>query len=432
MTRDDLDTLFASPAALLSAGPETLRDLPAAGGGAGTGSGAGGGAGGDAGGGAGREAYAQAVTILGGAEVPRAEFASWLHFGAKVLGHDAYAGLVAEAEPDMPWRTVWAWWRPVGAYRARPNLSGDADVAVHEAPDGRLLLKVWSQWSREHWLDPATGERVPAPADGEFTRRRRRTPVEGPVLLGPDDDHGLHRPGTWETPAPLGGGRFMFSEPRGVVVLERNGAAADGLMGSKAASWGTGGPWFAGPTAAEAPLDAARLKEAFDDDGTVVLTQDQLPAALTHAPTRELAVTAGLPRWFAAGVASFTLAWGDGKAHGLEPDENGLLHLGTFELAYADTGRVLVHPETGTVSLVRNSEGPFPFARDTETFVRLLEAVYRFMSACWNPHPGENAERDFLSEAAALEPLSVSEDAPAGDVWEHLFAAITELSPWGY
>jgi len=414
MTRDDLDTLFASPAGLLAAGPEALRDLPATGGGAG------------------REACAQAVTILDGAEVSRAEFASWLHFGAKVLGHGAYADLVAEAEPGMPWRTVWAWWRPVGAYRARPNLSGDANVEVHEAPDGRLLLKVWSQWTREHWLDPATGERVPAPADGEFTERPYDAVVEGPVPFDPDDDHGLHQPETWEEPEPLGGGRVMIFDPRGVVVLERNDAAADGPTDSDTVSWGGGVPWFAGPTAAEAPLDAARLEEAFDTDGTVLLTRDQLPAALTHAPTRELAVTAGLPTWFAAGVASFTLAWSDGKAHGLEPDENGLLHLGTFELAYGDTGRVLVHPVTGAVSMVRNGQGPFPFARDTETFVRLLEAVYRFMGACWNSYPGEYGKRDFLSEAAALEPLSVNEGTPAQDVWGHLFAAIVELSPWGF
>ncbi|MFI2761787.1 SUKH-4 family immunity protein [Streptomyces echinatus] len=414
MTRDDLDTLFASPAALLAAAPEGLRDLPAAGGGAG------------------REAYAQAVTILDGAEVPRAEFASWLHFGAKVLGHDAYADLVAEAEPGMPWRTVWAWWRPVGAYRAKPNLSGDADVEVHEGPDGRLLLKLWSQWTQERWLDPATGERVPAPADGEFAERPYDALDEGPVLFDPDDDHGLHQPDAWEEPAPLGGDRVMFFEPRGVVVLERNGAAADGQIGSEAVSWGSGAPWFAGPTAAEAPLDAARLEEAFDADGMVLLTPDQLPAALTHAPTRDLAVTAGLPTWFAAGVATFTLAWADGKAQGLEPEENGLLHLGTFELAYGDIGRVLVHPETGAVSMVRNGEGPFSFARDTETFVRLLETVYRFMSACWSPYPGEYGKRDFLSEVAALEPLSVDEEAPAENVWEHLFAAILELSPWGF
>ncbi|MEU4172652.1 SUKH-4 family immunity protein [Streptomyces sp. NPDC026665] len=414
MTGTDLDALFASPAALLAADPETLRDLPATGGGAG------------------REAYAQALTILEGAEVPRAEFASWLHFGSKVLGHDAYADLVAKAEPGMPWRTVWAWWRPVGAYRAKPNLSGDGGVEVHEAPDGRLLLKVWSQWTRERWLDPATGVRVPAPADGEFTERPYDTAVEGPVLFDPDDDHGLHQPVTWEEPEPLGGGRVMFCEPRGVVVLERGDAAAEGPADSEAVSRGGGAPWFTGPSAAEVPLDRARLEEVFDADGTVLLTQDQLPAALTHAPTRELAVTAGLPTWFAAGVATFTLAWRDGKARGQELDENGLLHLGTFELAYGDTGRVLVAPDTGAVSMVREDDGPFPFARDTETFVRLLEAVYRYMGACWDAYPGEDAKADFLREAAALEPLSVKRDEPAHDVWEHLFAAILELSPWGY
>ncbi|MFF4537206.1 SUKH-4 family immunity protein [Streptomyces aureus] len=414
MTRDDLDTLFASPGALLAAGPGALRDLPAAGGGVG------------------REVWAQAVTILGGVEVPRAEFASWLHFSAKVLGHDDYAELVAEAEPGMPWRTVWAWWRPVGAYRARPNLSGDADVQVHEAADGRLLLRVWSQWTPEHWLDPDTGERVPAPVDGEFTERPYDAPVEGPVLFDPAEDHGLHQPETWEEPAPLGGGRVMFFEARGVVVLERNGTAVHEPADADGVSWGEDGPWFTGPTAAQLPLDAARMREAFGADGTALLTEEQLPAALTHGPTRELAVTAGLPTWFAAGVASFTLAWRDGQARELEPDEHGLLHLGTFDLAYADTGHVLVHPGTGAVSMIRNGQGPFPFARDAETFVRLLEAVYRFMGACWDSYPGEDGRGDFLAEAAALEPLCVEKEEPAQNVWEHLFAAIVELSPWGF
>ncbi|MFE1791234.1 SUKH-4 family immunity protein [Streptomyces sp. NPDC059525] len=413
MTREALDTLFSSPATLLAEGPDAVRDLP------------------ETGGGAGREAWAQAVAVLDGVEVSRAEFASWLHFGAKVLGHEDYADLVAEAEPDMPWRTVWAWWRPVGAYRAKPNLSGDADVQVHQAADGRLLLRVWSQWTQEHWRDPATGERVPAPAEGEFTERPYDAPVEGPVLFDPDgDDHGLHALDTWEDPVPLGGGRVLFSEPRGIVVLEHGGAAAHGSADDGAVSWGGAAPWFAGPAPAETPLDAARLAEAFDADGMVVLTADQLPAALGHAPTRELAVTAGLPTWFAAGVATFTLAWGREEAQ--EPDANGLLHLGTLDLAYGDTGRVLVHPETGAVSLVRNGEEPFPLARDTETFVRVLEAQYRFMGACWNGHPGEDGEGDFLREVAALEPLTVDEDAPAADVWGHLFAAITELSPWGF
>ncbi|MFE2531658.1 hypothetical protein [Streptomyces sp. NPDC059371] len=70
------------------------------------------------------------------------------------------------------------------------------------------------------------------------------------------------------------------------------------------------------------------------------------------------------------------------------------------------------------------------FARDSETFVRLLEAVYRFRGACWNSYPGEYGHRDFLREVTALEPLSVGQGAPAREVWEHLFAAILELSPW--
>ncbi|MEU3405154.1 SUKH-4 family immunity protein [Streptomyces sp. NPDC006670] len=415
MTPDALDLLFSSPARLLAAGPGALRELPAAGGGAG------------------REACAQAVAVLDGAEVPPAEFASWLHFGAKVLGHEDYADLVAAAEPGMPWRTVWAWWRPVGAYRAAPNLSGDADVEVHEAADGRLLLKVWSQWTPEHWRDPATGERVPAPAEGEFTERPYDAPADGPVLFDPDgEDHGLHQPYAWEEPVPLGGGRVLFSEPRGVLVLEHNAAAADGPGAAGAVAWGGADPWFAGPTAAERPLDAARMREAFGPDGTVVLTPDRLPAALTHAPTRELALTAGLPAWFAAGVASFRLAWTREEAQDAGPDADGLLHLGTFDLGYADEGRVLVHPATGAVSMVRGGEGPFPFARDTETFVRLLEAVHRFMGACWNAYPGENGRRDFLREVAALEPLAVDGRSRASDVWEHLFAAVTELGPWGY
>ncbi|MFJ3876009.1 SUKH-4 family immunity protein [Streptomyces sp. NPDC090077] len=415
MTSDDLDALFASPAALLAAGPGALGDLPAGGGGAG------------------REAFGQAVAVLDGAEVPRAEFASWLYFGARVLGHEAYAGLVDGAAPDMPWRTVWAWWRPVGAYRAQPNLSGGAHVEVHRAPDGRSLLKVEALWVGVRWFDPATGEPVPAPAEGEFTERPYEAVGDGEEYVFFDDEEEpvLYWPENWEEPVPLGGGRFVFAEERGIAVVERNtGRPADGSAG--AVGWGTDGPWFAGPAPAAAPLGPERLAEAFGDDGVVRLEPGRQPAALVHSPTRELLAAAGLPRWWAAGVAAFRLAWTAEGAQQVLPDENGLLPLGTFDLRYADTGLVSVHPETGAVWMVRNGEGPFLFARDVETFVRLLEAVYRFMGACWSPYPGEDGKRDFLREAAALEPLSVDPSTPGGDVWEHLFAAIVDLSVWGY
>ncbi|MEU9115450.1 hypothetical protein AB0D04_27615 [Streptomyces sp. NPDC048483] len=66
------------------------------------------------------EVFQQAEALFGGAEVSPAEFASRLHFAAKVL-HDAYADRIAAAAPGMPWRTVRAWWRPVGKRVPHPN-----------------------------------------------------------------------------------------------------------------------------------------------------------------------------------------------------------------------------------------------------------------------------------------------------------------------
>ncbi|MEU3772482.1 SUKH-4 family immunity protein [Streptomyces sp. NPDC032472] len=424
MPRNDLDTFFSSPAAVLEAGPAELAELlelP------------------DTGGGVGREVFAQAGAVLAGAEVPRAEFASWLHFAAKVLGHDAYADAVAAAEPAMPWRTVWAWWRPVGAYRADPNLSGEAATELYDTADGRVLLKVWSLWTEERWFDAATGEPAPKPAEGEATAREEDYDPDGPCLFDPDGEDGLHTPETWEWLPPLGDDRFLLVEARGIAVVERGtpapaaGAsdASDASGTAERASWGTGEPWFAGPTPNGTPLDADRLEAVFGAEWVVRVPPEQQPGVLTHRPTRELIATAGLPTHWAAGVVSFELAWTASGPKDPQPDADGLLHLGTFAWG-DDGGPVLVHPETGAVSMVRDGDGPFPLARDTETFVRLLEAVRRFMGACWDPWPGELGHTTFLREAAELEPLSVDGDEPGGQAWEHLFAGITELSVWGY
>ncbi|MFJ3201162.1 SUKH-4 family immunity protein [Streptomyces sp. NPDC086989] len=435
MPLEDRDAWSPSPTALLEAGAARVREW----------------SGPQAGGGVGREVFAQAGAVFGHADVSRAEYASWLHFAAKVLGHDAYAERVAAAEPGMPWRTVWAWWRPVGAFRAEPNLSGDACAEVFDGPGGpagpdrpagRSLLKVWSLWTEERWFDLATGEPCPASDAGGFTPRTEEPEEDEPFLFDPDEDAwALHCPGTWEDPVPLGAGRFLLTEARGIVVVERNAAvAASGWPsgGADCASWeeGAGEPWFAGPEPGEAPLDAARLEAVFGADGTVRVPEALLPAELTHGPTRELIGTVGLPRHWAAGATSFRLAWTeDGprapRSADAEPDFGGLLHLGTF----ADEGEVLVHPETGAVSLVHEGEGPFPFARDTETFVRLLEAVRRFMGACWDPYPGEDGRGSFRSEVARLEPGVLESDGaqePRAAVWEHIFASVTELSVYGF
>ncbi|MGO4457058.1 SUKH-4 family immunity protein [Streptomyces sp. M-16] len=429
MLRDDLDTVvspgsavspFASPAALLEAGPDRARALAGSAGGVG------------------REVFTQAEAVFGREEVSRAEFASWLHCAAKVLGRDAYADEVAAAEPGMPWRTVWAWWRPVGAHRADPNLSGDRSAEVFDdarGTGGGPLLKLWSTWTADRWFDLATGAPCPAPAGGTYAPRTEEAEEAEPFLFDGDEEAwALRCPGTWEEPVALGGGRYLFVEARGVLVAERNPAVADWPAGgADTASWEEGGgePWFLDPAPADSPLDAARVNGVFDARHVRRLAESALPAALTHAPTRELLTRVGMPRHWAAGVTSFELDFGDEGPVRAPEDPEGLLCLGSFELAYGDEARVLVDAETGRVLVSRNEEEPFALARDTETFVRLLEAVRRYMGACWDPYPCEDGIGDFHEEIAALEPAAL-EPGPAQELWEHVFASITELSVDGY
>ncbi|MFG2617588.1 SUKH-4 family immunity protein [Streptomyces sp. NPDC048507] len=430
MPRDDLasagpapgpaDALFASPAALLDAGADRARALAASAGGVG------------------REVFAQAEAVFGRAPVSRAEFASWLHFAAGVLGRRAYAEETAAAEPGMPWRTVWAWWRPVGAHRAEPNLSGDRSAEVFDARDPAAgpLLKVWSAWTTERWFDLATGARRPAPASGTYLPREAEPDEAEPFLFdGDEEGWALHRPGTWEEPLPLGGGRFLLVEARGVLVAERNAAVTGWPRGGPScASWEAAGgePWFLGPGPAASPLDAARLEAVFGAPWVVRAAPSRLPAALTHAPSRAFLTGTGLPRHWAAGVASFALGYGEEGPGPAAGDPDGLLYLGVFDLGYADRGRVLLDGRTGTVLVSRNGAAPVRLTADAETFVRLLEAVRRFMGACWDPYPAEDGAAEFRREAAALDPAVLDTAQPAGELWEHLFASVTELGVDGY
>ncbi|MFF0473242.1 SUKH-4 family immunity protein [Streptomyces sp. NPDC004284] len=389
-------------------------------------------------GGVGREVFTQAEAVFGSAPATPAEFASWLHFAATVLGHREYAERTAAAEPGLPWRTVWAWWRPVGAHEAAPNLSGDRSAEVYEA-GGVPLLKVWALWCEDTWFDLATGGLRPAPAEGTAEPYEEDEP-DGPWLFdGDDESWALRCPDGWEEPIPLDGGRYVFLDARGVAVVEQNDEAL--------AAWPTGGadlsgpvpadggPWFRpGTRNADGPLTATRLDGVFGPSGVLRVPAAGRPAVLTHAPTRTLLAEAGLPRHWAAGVTSFALA-----EEPLGPGPEGLLRVGEFDLGYCDPGEVLVHPGTGAVGMRQpdGSHGPggdavFPLVRDLESFVRFLEGVRRHMGACWDPYPGEEGVEDFLRAMEAVDAEALAEDAPGAEVWGHLFASITELGVDGY
>ncbi|MEU8773761.1 SUKH-4 family immunity protein [Streptomyces sp. NPDC048606] len=427
MAHDDLDVVFSSPAALLTAGPARARGEVALAGGVG------------------REVFSQAEAVFGRTGAERAEFASRLHFAAKVLGRDEYAAAVEAAEPGLPWRTVWAWWRPVGAHRAEPNLSGDRSAEVHDHvsdPAARPLLKVWSLWTPDRWFDLDTGAPCEAPAEGAYAERADEADEEGPILFeGEEEAWASCCPEAWEEPVPLGGGRFLLVEARGVFVAERNPTPAAGSRPAgvgdaddeSEAGGGSGGePWFVAPDPAVAALDAARVDEVFGARHVRRTADSALPQALTHAPTRELLTRVGLPVHWGAGVTSFALAYDDAGPREDASYGAGLLHLGDFDLGYADTGRVLLRPDTGELVMSRQEGPTFRLARDAETFVRLLESVRRHMGSCWDPYPGEDGHGHFLREVTALEPTSVAPEGPARELWEHVFASITEIGVDGY
>ncbi|MFB6564953.1 SUKH-4 family immunity protein [Streptomyces sp. NPDC056400] len=411
---------FDDPAAVLRADRVALR----------------GGAAGE--GGIGREVFTQAEAVFGRAEVGRAEFASWLHFAATVLGHHGYAARVAEAEPGLPWRTVWAWWRPVGAYEAEPNLSGDHTAEVYDLDGGAgAAVKVWALWCEDAWFDLETGRRLPAPADGGAVERDVAEP-DGPWLFDTDEEGwALNCPGTWEEPVPLGGGRYLYAEARGVVVVEGNAAAlADWPRGAAdSSSWASAEdtPWFRPGTRGSGPLTAAGLARTFGDAWVTRVPGDGLPDTLEHPATREFLSGVGLPRHWAAGVSSFEVApqlLRPLTEQAPEAGDDDLLHLGTFDFGYTDPGLVGVHRVTGAVHMYQ--ESVIPLARDVATFVGLLDGVRRYMGACWSSYPAENGIGAFGEAMEALDPGALADGSPSAETWEHLFAAITELSVYGY
>lgn len=177
---DDLEGVLADPARLPTADRAALRDHLSRYGRAR---------------GVGGEVFLQAEAIFGGAEVTPAEFASWLHFAAKATGHDAYADRIAAAGPGMPWRTVWAWWRPAHWFPVHPSPNGDyfrvrrcvaGDRHLVESVHGTAVVETDADalrdWPRGAGLDPTSAEEPPP---GPAPAVRRPT---GPLTAARVDD----------------------------------------------------------------------------------------------------------------------------------------------------------------------------------------------------------------------------------------------------
>ncbi|KOT89998.1 hypothetical protein ADK86_27365 [Streptomyces sp. NRRL F-5755] len=431
---EEADGLLDDPARLLGTDRAAVRAYTSAGDGADS---------------VGREVFQQAEALFGGQEVPRAEFASWLHFAAKVLGHDAYAEQVAAAAQGMPWRAIWVWWRPVGRCMAHPNLS-ESNEALRHIHEGREVLEVKGHWE-DTWLDLETGSSIPAPAKGTTAPAGRSYLRDESVEYL--DEWELYAPHSWGTAAPMPGRdgrmRYLVEDAHGLALLDADPAVLRGWPrgGMDHASAEDGSPGKVPlATSAEGPLTALRIAEAFAPYAVQRIPAGELPAALEHKASRAHLTDIGLPVWWSCGAITFeprpaeemtVLSHGALQGirlpEGLQADD--LLALGTCE-----SGDIYLHRREGTVHIHASAHDlgtpddvMVELAPGLDLFTRCLEGVRRYANACWYPYPDEpDMGQMLVMEMDDHAPGLFDPDTHSGMLWEHIFAGITAIGPDGY
>ncbi|MGW4753942.1 SUKH-4 family immunity protein [Streptomyces chartreusis] len=434
----DLDDVLADPARLLTADRAAVRDRIAAAADAD---------------GVGREVFLQAEAIFGGADVAPAEFASWLHFAAVATGHKEYAEGIAKAEPGMPWRTVWAWWRPANRFTAHPSLNGDYYQVRRRLHEGRELVEV-VDWRGPLRLDAETGRRVTVEDEQTLSDADLpRAALDASALY----EWALTAPEGWEGAVAFavdgGRTRHLVQSPHGIAVVETDADVLQDWPRGKGIDSTSSEEPPPGPAPATrrptGPLTAARVDDAFGERHVLRLAEDDLPAALEHPGSRRHLREIGLPTWWICGMAEYeTLpaaamlpsADGDGDLpeDGL-PD--GMSTADLIALGTCEYGELYLHRHAGTVHIWSGLEGPtegtlVELSPDLDVFTRALEAIYRYGNACWHPYPVEEDQdavaRVFLDEMEELAPGLFDPEAPSGILWSWLYAGITEVSVDGY
>ncbi|MDF3140171.1 MULTISPECIES: SUKH-4 family immunity protein [unclassified Streptomyces] len=435
---DLLADVLADPARLLTADREALRDhLAAAANGAES---------------VGREVFVQAEAIFGGAEVSAAEFGSWLHFAAKATGHEEYAERLAKAEPGMPWRTVWAWWRPANWFMAHPSLNGDYYQVHRRLYEGRELIEVVDHRG-PLWLDAETGRRVRVVRDeGPLAE----APLPPGVWDAPElSDWDLTAPESWEGAVAFaaegGRTRYLVQDTHGIAVLEtdaevlRDWPRGDGIDPTSSED----PPLDAEPAQRRpsGPLTAARVDDAFGERHVVRTAESALPAGLEHPGSRRHLRDIGLPKWWVCHGAEYEAHPADAMRPPADGDlaedglPGGMAAADLIAFGTCDYGELYLHRHDGSVHIWSRLDGPtdgtlVPLAPDLDVFTRILEAVYRYSNACWHPYPVEGDQevvaQVFLDEVAELAPGLFDPETSSGVVWSWLYAGITELGVDGF
>jgi hypothetical protein len=435
---EDLDDVLADPARLLTADRAAVRGHIAAA--AKRAESVGG------------EVFLQAEAIFGGAEVSPAEFASWLHFAAKATGHEEYAERIAKAEPGMPWRTVWAWWRPANWFPSLPSLNGDYYQVHRRLYEGREVVEVVDHRG-PIWLDAETGRRVKVPDAGALAEA---SPLAPEVLDAPRlDDWELSAPESWQGAVAIaaegGGTHCLVEDMHGIAVLEtdmdvlRDWPRGGGIDPESSEERPPGpAPARRRPTG---PLTAARVDDAFGERHVLRIPESTLPEGLEHSGSRRHLRDVGLPKWWVCHQAEYEARSADAMRPPADGDVSedgmpgGVDAADLIAFGRCDYGELYLHRRDGSVHMWSRLEGPtdrtlVPLAPDLDVFTRILEAVYRYSNACWHPYPVEEDQevvtQVFLDEVEELAPGLFDPETPSGMVWSWLYAGITELGVDGF
>jgi hypothetical protein len=241
----------------------------------------------------------------------QAEWISLLHLVALSQGDTERAASLAEVAGPLPWRTVWTHWRAPG--HVRPLLpQTDVVEELQAAADGTTVTSRTLDGVEQTWhaatgrLLAVTGQMNGAkgpfiedapptsPATTRWEAERSRDLVRAADVDNPSSLRLIQAP-TVKTVA-CAGDLIVLGGSRGLYAIKPNPDYVEDnpLPALPAVTWHR--------EVTPRPYDEAACRptrglilDVFDAENAPLLTEDRLPAGLTHEPTRRFLTETGFP-----------------------------------------------------------------------------------------------------------------------------------------
>ncbi|MGW0149885.1 SUKH-4 family immunity protein [Streptomyces sp. NPDC003333] len=382
----------------------------------------------------------------------QAEWVSLLHLVALSQGDTERAEALVQAAGPLPWRTVWTHWRAPG--HVRPVLPQiDAVTALRAAPDGSTVTSSTRDGHEQSW-DAATGRLLSRTAEltgAEGSAVEDVTPTRPtPTRWKAETSWDLVRAAVVGNPSSLGviqapavdqaacvGDLIVLGGTRGIYAIQPNPDYIDEtpLPALPAITWHR--------EVTPRPYDEAACRrtrdlvlDVFDADIAPLLTEDQLPAGLTHEPTRRFLTETGFPAVSnfltlnthnLAGTGFAEHTWEGTKDFETRVGDGPFYELGTWIggvlLLDGPTGRVLRQSRKNAVDGDRPGD---PLASTSlAQFTAMMCLQWKYM---WAYHTGGGVDGDDLIEELKAWLAGIDPAAAATRNWGH----VTETEEFDY